>query len=347
MRGRQVSARAEGRGYAPAQRPADYNGVAVLTRAPGAEVCRGIPRFTDDQSRVLAADYDGVRLVSVYVPNGQSVGSDKYAYKLRWLEALADWLAGELATQPRLAVMGDFNVAPEDRDVHDPKAWEGQVLFSLPERAALKRIVDLGLADAFRSSAARALLHVGGLPHAGVPPEDGAANRHVMPRPRSPPRGRACTIDLAPRRLELPFRTTRRWSARSPALVTCWSATIALSAPITPPGSHTASGAPAPPLELSIPMQATLALVPQAALDELVRAPPTFGLSIAWLSFIEGDLERFACARGLWVFSALGHDRSSALQQRRGKALFIEDAAATRWRAIRWWRSTHTRASSG
>ena len=131
--------------------------MAILTKSPGAEVCRAIPRFTDDQSRVLAADFEGVRLVSVYVPNGQSVGSDKYEYKLRWFEALAAWLAEELARSPRLAVMGDFNVAPEDRDVHDPQAWAGHVLFSLPERAALKGIVDLGLAGlpALRPAGAR------------------------------------------------------------------------------------------------------------------------------------------------------------------------------------------------
>ena len=127
-----------------------YNGVAVLTRQPGTEICRAIPEFTDDQSRVLAVDHQGVRAVSVYVPTGQSVGSDKYEYKLRWMEALARWLEGELARHPRIAVMGDFNVAPEERDVHDPRMWEGRVLFSLPERAALQRLASLGFVDAFR-----------------------------------------------------------------------------------------------------------------------------------------------------------------------------------------------------
>jgi len=182
-----------------------YNGVAVLTRAPGAEVCRGIPRFTDDQSRVLAADYEGVRLVSVYVPNGQSVGSEKYAYKLRWLEALAGWLAGEAATQPRLAVMGDFNVAPEDRDVHDPKAWEGQVLFSLPERAAFKRIVDLGLADAFRlfEQPERSFTWWDYRMQA-FRRKMGLRIDHVLLSPALAAACRSCSIDLAPRRLERP-----------------------------------------------------------------------------------------------------------------------------------------------
>lgn len=129
-----------------------YNGVAILTRLASSieGVIADIPGFEDDQKRVLSATVDGVRVVCVYVPNGQSVGTDKYAYKLRWMAALKDWLAGELVTHPRLVVLGDYNVAPEDRDVHDPRAWEGQVLFSIPERAALQAIADVGLVDAFR-----------------------------------------------------------------------------------------------------------------------------------------------------------------------------------------------------
>jgi exodeoxyribonuclease III len=127
-----------------------YNGVAILSRGEGSVVARNIPGFADDQSRVIAMDFDGVRVVSVYVPNGQSVGSDKYQYKLRWFDALTGWLEKSLAEHPRIAVLGDFNIAPEDRDVYDPVAWAGQVLFSEPERAALKRLTDLGFADSFR-----------------------------------------------------------------------------------------------------------------------------------------------------------------------------------------------------
>ena len=129
-----------------------YNGVAILTplALPTDDVVADIPGFEDDQKRVLSATVGGVRVVCVYVPNGQSVGTDKYAYKLRWMAALRDWLADELAAHPRLVVLGDFNVAPEDRDVHDPRAWEGQVLFSVPERDALAGIAGIGLADAFR-----------------------------------------------------------------------------------------------------------------------------------------------------------------------------------------------------
>ena len=91
-----------------------------------------------------------MRAICVYCPNGQAVGSDKYAYKLRWFAALHAYVAWELKRFPQLAIAGDFNVAPEDRDVHDPKAWEGQVLVSEPERAALRALIDLGLQDSFR-----------------------------------------------------------------------------------------------------------------------------------------------------------------------------------------------------
>jgi exodeoxyribonuclease-3 len=129
-----------------------YNGVALVSRNTLStnDVVADIPGFEDDQKRVLSATIDGVRVVCVYVPNGQSVGSDKYAYKLRWMAALQEWLRGELAVHPKLVVLGDFNVAPADEDVHDPKAWEGQVLCSQPERDALKGLVSIGLADSFR-----------------------------------------------------------------------------------------------------------------------------------------------------------------------------------------------------
>jgi exodeoxyribonuclease III len=127
-----------------------YNGVAILSREPLTDVIAGVPGFEDDQKRVIAATLGDMRIVCVYVPNGQSVDSDKYQYKLRWLEATTRWLGDELGRHEKLAVLGDFNIAPDERDVHDPKAWEGQVLFSEPERAAFRRMLDLGLKDAFR-----------------------------------------------------------------------------------------------------------------------------------------------------------------------------------------------------
>ncbi|MDP2879414.1 MAG: exodeoxyribonuclease III [Sulfuricella sp.] len=127
-----------------------YNGVAILSKTLVSEVVTAIPGFADEQKRVLAATIAGVRVINLYVPNGQSVDSDKFQYKLGWLEAMTAWLADELARYPGLALLGDFNIAPDERDVHDPKAWEGQVLFSMPEREAFRRLVDLGLADSFR-----------------------------------------------------------------------------------------------------------------------------------------------------------------------------------------------------
>jgi len=127
-----------------------YNGVALLARDELADVVAGIPGFPDEQKRVLAATIGGVRVIDLYVPNGQAVGSDKYQYKLRWLAALRDYVAAELARHPQLIVLGDYNIAPEDRDVHDPKAWEGSVHVSVPERAALQALLETGLEDCFR-----------------------------------------------------------------------------------------------------------------------------------------------------------------------------------------------------
>jgi exodeoxyribonuclease-3 len=127
-----------------------YNGVATLARAPLADVVTALPGFADEQKRVLAATIDGLRIVNVYVPNGQAVGSEKYAYKLAWLAALERFLQAELALHPALLLLGDFNVAPEDRDVCDPAGWADSVLVSAAERAALSRLMALGLADLFR-----------------------------------------------------------------------------------------------------------------------------------------------------------------------------------------------------
>lgn len=127
-----------------------YNGVAILSRSEITEVAQGIPGFADDLKRVISATVQGTRIVCLYAPNGQAPGTDKYDYKLRWYGELARWLREELARTPRLAVLGDMNVAPADRDVHDPKRWEGQIHVSAPERAALAKVMQVGLVDAFR-----------------------------------------------------------------------------------------------------------------------------------------------------------------------------------------------------
>jgi len=127
-----------------------YNGVAILSRLAPSDVRPDMPEFPDDHRRVLAATVGDVRCVCFYVPNGQAVSSDKYQYKLRWLGAATAYLRHELERFPRLAVIGDMNIAPEDRDVHDPGLWRGQVLCSDAERAAFRDWLSLGLKDAFR-----------------------------------------------------------------------------------------------------------------------------------------------------------------------------------------------------
>jgi exodeoxyribonuclease-3 len=127
-----------------------YNGVAVISRNDATDIVTDFPGFDDPQRRILAATIDGVRVVNLYIPNGHSVGSEKYEYKLGWLAALRDFLAHELETHEKLVVLGDFNIAPDDRDVHDPVKWGEDILCSPPERAALQAVTDLGLSDVFR-----------------------------------------------------------------------------------------------------------------------------------------------------------------------------------------------------
>ena len=127
-----------------------YNGVALLSREPLEDVTYGIPDFDDPQRRVIAATVRGVRVINVYVPNGQAVGSEKYAYKLDWLGRLTAYVAASLERHRRLVIVGDYNIAPEDRDVHDPAKWEGSVHVSPPEREALKTLMAAGLTDTFR-----------------------------------------------------------------------------------------------------------------------------------------------------------------------------------------------------
>jgi exodeoxyribonuclease-3 len=182
-----------------------YNGVAILARSPLAAVQPGIPGFEDEQKRVLAANVGDVRVVCAYVPNGQAVGTDKYEYKLKWLHAFADWLRAELAAHPNLVVLGDYNVAPEDRDVHDPRLWEGQVLCSEPERAAFRALLALGLRDSFR------LLEQPEKSYTWWDYRLNAFKRnlglridHILVGPALAVKLEACAIDLAPRRLERP-----------------------------------------------------------------------------------------------------------------------------------------------
>ncbi|MDR7100044.1 exodeoxyribonuclease-3 [Lysobacter niabensis] len=137
-----------------------YNGVALISRLPFTSECvTAIPGFDDPQKRVLAATISApgsqdpaqaIRIVDLYVVNGEAVGSEKFEYKLRWLAAVREWLREEMRQHPNLVVLGDFNIAPDDRDVHDPKRWREKILCSTPERESLRGLLDLGLHDSFR-----------------------------------------------------------------------------------------------------------------------------------------------------------------------------------------------------
>ena len=183
-----------------------YNGVALLTRGVAAtDVVRNIPGFVDEQARLIAGTVQGHRVIGAYFPNGQEPGSDKFAYKMRWLDALREWVRAELAAHPNLVLMGDFNIAPEDRDVHDPVLWAGKIHCTPEERAQFGALLALGLVDAFRLFE--------------QPPKSwswwdyrnlafrknqGLRIDHVLVSPAVRPRVAACTIDKLPRKAERP-----------------------------------------------------------------------------------------------------------------------------------------------
>lgn len=182
-----------------------YNGVAVLSREPGCDVIRDIPGLDDHQRRIIAVTCGPVRFINLYVPNGQSVDSDKYAYKLDWLERLTAYIEAQCALYPHLVVVGDFNIAPEPIDVHDPEAWEGRVLFSAPEREAFARLLAAGLCDTFR------LRHPEEQAFTWWDYRIGAFRRnmglridHILATPALCEACTDCIIDTGPRRLERP-----------------------------------------------------------------------------------------------------------------------------------------------
>jgi exodeoxyribonuclease III len=127
-----------------------YNGVALISREPLEDVVTDVPGLDDPQRRILGATVGGVRVLDLYVVNGQEVGSEKFAYKLDWLEKVTAYVREDLVRHPQYVVLGDFNIAPDDRDVHDPQAWHERILCSTPERDALRKLLDLGFKDSFR-----------------------------------------------------------------------------------------------------------------------------------------------------------------------------------------------------
>lgn len=190
-----------------------YNGVALVSRHPASEVQAGIPGFADEQKRVIAGTFGGLRVIGAYVPNGQAVDSDKYQYKLRWLAAFTDYLRAELERWPRLVVVGDYNIAPEDRDVHDPKAWEGSVLVSPAERQAFQGLLALGLCDAMRM-----FEQPGGTytwwdyRAAGFRRNLGLRIDHILASMPLAAGCSACAVDVAPRKLERPSDHAPVWA---------------------------------------------------------------------------------------------------------------------------------------
>lgn len=127
-----------------------YNGVATISKKPLHDILKDLPHTDPNQKRFLATTIDALRIINLYVPNGASIDSDKYTYKLAWLEQLRRYLKDQLILYPNIIILGDFNIAPEDQDVYDPIAWKGQVLVSDQERLALKKILALGFSDTFR-----------------------------------------------------------------------------------------------------------------------------------------------------------------------------------------------------
>jgi exodeoxyribonuclease-3 len=182
-----------------------YNGVAILSRAPAGEVQYGIPDFDGEQKRVIAATCGDIRVVDVYIPNGQSIDSDKYRYKLDWLDKLRDWLKQELAHHPKLVLLGDYNIAPEDRDVHDPVAWQGNVLVSEPEREKFRNLVELGLHDSFRLfEQPEKSFSWWDYRMMGFRRNHGLRIDHILISDPLVAQCRSCVIDKAPRKLERP-----------------------------------------------------------------------------------------------------------------------------------------------
>jgi exodeoxyribonuclease-3 len=127
-----------------------YNGVAVISKIPATDPVTDFPDLDDPQRRILASTIGDVRIIDLYIPNGSEVGSEKYAYKLSWLSSLRRFLEAEMKAHEKVVVLGDFNIAPADEDVHDPEKWGEAILCSPQERKALRDLTDLGLTDVFR-----------------------------------------------------------------------------------------------------------------------------------------------------------------------------------------------------
>lgn len=191
-----------------------YNGVAVISREPLTDVVTDIPDFDDPQRRILAVTVSGIRLINLYVPNGSEVNSEKYLYKLNWLEQVTAFIEQQLSLYPKLAVVGDFNIAPEDRDVHDPLEWQDSILVSTAERAAFARLLGLGMHDSFRNfEQEEALFSWWDYRAAGFRRNRGLRIDHVLLSDALNPLCRQSVIDKEPRKVERPSDHAPVWVA--------------------------------------------------------------------------------------------------------------------------------------
>lgn len=182
-----------------------YNGVAILSRQAAIDIVKNNPLFPDEQQRIVTGTFGKLRIVCAYVPNGQAVDSDKYRYKIEWLKALHAWLQEEKKKYPYLALLGDYNIAPEDRDVYDPAAWEGNVLVSEPERAAFRALLDIGFVDAFRLfSQAEKTYSWWDYRQLAFPRNRGLRLDHILLSEKLATHCTACTVDRMPRKWKQP-----------------------------------------------------------------------------------------------------------------------------------------------
>ncbi len=182
-----------------------YNGVAIISKQQAADIITDVPGLDDPQRRILGATIAGIRILNLYVVNGQEVGSEKYTHKLHWLDKVTRHISEQLQQHERFVVLGDFNIAPGDRDVYDPEAWHERILCSTPERQALRKILDLGLADTFRLFEQEAESYSWwDYRAAGFRRNRGLRIDLVLASKTLADSCRACSIDKEPRRLERP-----------------------------------------------------------------------------------------------------------------------------------------------
>ena len=182
-----------------------YNGVALISREPALDVVKNIPGFADEQARVIAGTVGGVRCIGAYFPNGQAPDSDKFVYKMAWLDALRAWVTEELKMHGQLVLMGDYNIAPEDRDVYDPVAWAGQIHCTPQERAHFAGLQGLGLVDAFRLfEQAPKSWSWWDYRNMAFRRKQGLRIDHILVSPALAKLTTACEIDIEPRKNERP-----------------------------------------------------------------------------------------------------------------------------------------------